>query len=396
MSWQDDLRQLDQALAMGQIAADDYRKRRDQLLAAAAGSATSPAAPEQPSAPQQPAPPQPVAPPPPPVQQQPSPSQGPDSGPFAPPFRWEPSSDSTQVVAGDNPDRTQVVPPVHGGGQDADRTQVFQPLGGQQPPRSAAQPPWGQQQPGRPDGAPPPWGDDQYGAPVSGLNPTWLTQGPEVFESGGEKKSGTFLKIAIALVVVIGIGVGAFFIFRGQGEEQPQGGGTTSQQQPPTSTKRPKDDLEIATLPGQAAEKAEIKEFSDVEATDVLKDEEKAAYKNAGAGKARLVTSNLPRSIGALVMTVEVSSAETAKSGATQLAQLQKSFTMKDYTGTVPAGVTAQQFAKSESLPAVIRGHYRHKNTIVRVQVAGDDMAQIAKVFDEILAAQLAELPADA
>jgi hypothetical protein len=69
---------------------------------------------------------------------------------------------------------------------------------------------------------------------------------------------------------------------------------------------------------------------------------------------------------------------------------------MKDYTGTVPAGVLAQQFAKSESLPAVIRGHYHHKNTIVRVQVAGDDMAQIAKVFDEILAAQLAELPADA
>lgn len=392
MSWQDDLRQLDQALAMGQIAADDYRKRRDQLLAAAAGSAASPAAPaaEQPSAPQQPAPQQPTPPPPP--AQQPGPSQGPDSGPFAPPFRWEPSSDATQVVPGDSPDRTQVVGPVHS--QDADRTQVFQPLGQQ---RSTAQPPWGQQQPGRPEGAPPPWGDDQYGQPVSGLNPTWLTQGPEVFESSGEKKSGTFLKIAIALVVVIGIGVGAFFIIRGQGDDnQPQGGGTTTQSQPPTSTSRPKDDLEIATLPGQAAEKADVKEFSDVEATDVLKDEEKTAYKNAGADKARLVTSNLPRSIGALVMTVEVTSAETAKSGTTQLAQLQKSFTMKDYTGTVPAGVLAQQFAKSESLPAVIRGHYRHKNTIVRVQVAGDDMAQISKVFDEILAAQLAELPADA
>ena len=35
-----------------------------------------------------------------------------------------------------------------------------------------------------------------------------------------------------------------------------------------------------------------------------------------------------------------------------------------------------------------------HQKTVVRVHVDGPDMATVSKVFDEILAKQLAELPA--
>src|SRR3954454_6801121 len=38
MAWQDDLRELDEALSAGRIKADEYRKRRDDLLAAASSN----------------------------------------------------------------------------------------------------------------------------------------------------------------------------------------------------------------------------------------------------------------------------------------------------------------------------------------------------------------------
>jgi hypothetical protein len=395
MSWQDDLRQLDQALAQGQVSADEYRKRRDQLLATAAGTAAappaeqpaaSPAAPQPPSQPQQP-----------PSQPQAQAGQPAAPGPFAPPFRWESNPESTQVVQGNADatqvvqsrgiDSTQVVQPVHS--SDSDRTQAFRPVGQGQGP--VAQAPWHSQPPESS-----PWGDANLDAPISAPNPTWL-QGPEVFETDKGGSGGKIAKIVIAVVVVIGIGVGAFFFIRSQGEnnQAQDPSATTSTSQPPTPTTRPKDDLEIAKLPGQSAERAEVTQIDDVAPLDVLKPEELAAYKKSDATKARLVISNMPRSVGALVLTVDTGSAANSKTAVTDLVQLQRDFTMKDYAGTCPAGVTCQQFAKSESFPAVIRSHYAHKGTVVRVQAAGDDMAQIAKVFDEVLAAQLAELPAD-
>src|SRR3954468_24584265 len=38
VSWQDELRKLDEELAAGQISADDYRVRRDQVLSSAVAS----------------------------------------------------------------------------------------------------------------------------------------------------------------------------------------------------------------------------------------------------------------------------------------------------------------------------------------------------------------------
>ena len=103
MTWQDDLRQLDEELSSGQLSAEDYRRRRDELLARQAPEGAEGAVP---------------------------------ATPFPPPFRWEIAvPDDTQVVQpirDDAPpsDATQV---VSGTGElDSDRTQVVS--GGPAPP----------------------------------------------------------------------------------------------------------------------------------------------------------------------------------------------------------------------------------------------------------------------
>src|SRR5262245_27964003 len=104
MSWQDELAQLDSALASGQISADEYRTRRDRVIAQASGQS----APEQPQHPQQQAGAEPTH-------------------VFRPvnPAQAQGYEDRTQIVPGgqqgNGGDRTQV---VGRGGGDADSTQI--------------------------------------------------------------------------------------------------------------------------------------------------------------------------------------------------------------------------------------------------------------------------------
>ncbi|MFJ6670426.1 hypothetical protein ACIQMJ_04880 [Actinosynnema sp. NPDC091369] len=224
MSWQDDLRQLDTALAEGRISADDYRRRRDELLASATQSA------------------------------QPQPQQ---PGPFGQPFRWEaqqpgggPPPDATQVV-GTGPaapaDATQVVAPQQNPQQnkDAERTQYVRPV---TPPQGMDQPQMGwqanhpQQMPG--PAATPPWGggNDMY-SPID--QPSWMVQGPEVFDDSSSSSKGKKVALIVGLVVLLLAGVGAGFYFL-TGDDQPGGGGDTTTAAATTTTKpKPTDPNEI-------------------------------------------------------------------------------------------------------------------------------------------------------
>lgn len=127
MTWQDELRRLDEELAAGRLSADDYRQRRDQLLAAANSNPSTGGQPvvqapqqapwqqgPQQQAPQQQAPPQ-QAPqqqtpqqqgPPQQPQQWPAPSSAQPGNPFPPPFRWETTAPA--------PEATRFVQPVTG------------------------------------------------------------------------------------------------------------------------------------------------------------------------------------------------------------------------------------------------------------------------------------------
>ena len=409
MSWQDDLRQLDQALAEGRVPADEYRKRRDQLLAAAAGGA--PAAPEQPAPapqqapqPQQPGPPQqpPQAAPGQPGQpgQQPGPT-GPGSGPFAAPFRWEPASEATQVVSGredDNPDKTQVVSPQHN--QDVARTQTFQPL---QPHQQQPYPQQPQQHPGFQQTPPwqaaqhdaaPPGGQDNDG-PLAAPNPTWFAQGREVFEPSGRGGGGKVVKILVAALVVVAVGVGVFFFVRSQGDDPGQADPGTSQTQAPapSSTKppQPKDDPTVADLPGTRDEYPDVKVFDDAAKIGFLTTEEARVYTTGGAGRVRLTTSKLPDDLHARIFTAELGSATNAANAVTALGTQQVQYGMKAREDA-PKDVAVHQIEKTDANVSLVRAHYVHKNTVVRIEVYGPDQAKVQTAFEQILTDQVEAL----
>ncbi|WP_433267022.1 hypothetical protein ACQPZF_00340 [Actinosynnema sp. CS-041913] len=377
MAWQEDLAELDRTLAEGRISADEYRRRRDELLASASGAG--------------------------PQQQQPA---QPGNGPFGAPFRWEasqPNPDATQVVntgqppAHPNPDATQVVT-----GQrpaDADRTQYVRPVApppNQLPPQQ--QPP---QQGGWGGGAPvntPPWGNDQGFGVVGEQTPSWIAQGPEVFDEGGGGGGKKWLAIVGIVVVLALIGGGIwFFASRPGGETAQTGGPTTESTAPTTTTTKPKDGLEVAELPGVAQDQSGVRNFADVVSGKLLTEEENQAYLAAGGGRCRLAGSVV--SGGTLytqILTVRTNGAAEAKTARDALGVLQAKYAMQPYTGTLPTGVTAFQVAPAGESLGAVRAHYVAKDVVVRVQVAGKDMAEVSKNFDEIILAQLEQLPADA
>ncbi|MFI9810807.1 hypothetical protein [Saccharothrix variisporea] len=217
MSWQDDLRQLDTALAEGRISPDDYRRRRDELLAGA-----SSAPPAQPGAPA-------------------------PASPFGQPFRWEAqppaatNPDATQVVGNPagpaNPDATRVVSDPN---KDSERTQYVRPV---TPPQGqpVGQPAGGWPPSGPPQPAATPWGGNDMYTPVD-QPPGWIAQGPEVFDDSPSSGKGKRIGIIVGVVVLLAaIGTGVY-LFTGNGGSggggNNQGGGDTSAA--PTSTTKPK------------------------------------------------------------------------------------------------------------------------------------------------------------
>jgi len=199
---QDDLRQLDEELSSGRLSAEDYRRRRDELLA----------------------------------QQAPGGAEGGvPATPFPPPFRWETAvPDDTQVmqpIGDDAPssDATQVVPGT--GEPDSDRTQVV--AGGPAPPAELRDPQVsrpqgpGQREPSwdfSGDASAPPWAGSDL-PPIPDQQSTWMRQGPEVFEaeggdSGRGKRVAGIIVLATLLVGLLVAGV----LYAVSGGSAPQAG----------------------------------------------------------------------------------------------------------------------------------------------------------------------------
>jgi hypothetical protein len=218
MSWQDELAQLDSALASGQISADEYRTRRDRVIAQASGQS----APEQPQQPQQGGA-EPTQ-----VFRPINPAQQPPQQGF---------SDRTQIVTGQGPvgDRTQVV----GQGQgDADSTQIVPNMPPPHFPPPQAPPPWETHQPQQPNMAPPPWANEEL--PPEFGQQSWPRQGPEVFEEKSGGGGGKTVGIIVAVVLVLALAGGAvwFFGFKDSGgdDNQANNGGNTNQTEQQTTT----------------------------------------------------------------------------------------------------------------------------------------------------------------
>jgi len=283
VSWQEELRNLDEELASGRLSADDYRLRRDQVLSSAVayGDPAQLQVQQPGQQPQQP------------FQQQP-PAQ-----PQAPQQTGQPNSaDSTQIIAPVNQppqnngesERTQVVPNWQQQQADPNRTQVVPPMasppggfpqqgqaspaggfpqqgqaspaGGfpQQQPQQGYQQQQPQQQGWTDTDASPPWGGSDF-PPISPVGSTeWVKQGPELFEDKPKGKGGKIAIIAIVAVLVLaGLGVGGYFAFSGGGDTPADPTAAPQSNQPPappTSSAKPKtpEELLFEKIPEQSGE----------------------------------------------------------------------------------------------------------------------------------------------
>ncbi|HKN98889.1 MAG TPA: hypothetical protein VJX10_17350 [Pseudonocardiaceae bacterium] len=420
MSWQDELHQLDTALAAGRISADEYRQKRDQLLALAAGEqaggAPAPDAGQQgaPGAtPPGPQPSQQVQPAP---QAQPSqhaqpPAQGgpqeQQRTPFPEAFRWTPTgtpsrgTDMTQAMrpvsgpqqntGGD--DRTQVVP-----GRDVDRTQVVQrpgqPAGGWPPAPGQpwrVVPPQGQQD----EGYSPPWGVDP--SQELGGVPSWIRQGPEVFAEN--KGRGRKIAIIIAVVVVLlGGGVTAFLVASNSGRHAQAGGAqitttTSTKPKPPPGPKLPPGPF----IPLQGKQLVNMTwSINDAVAAKVPTQQEAALLQQNGIDTvSALITDNDGVHDGIWAFTPA-----NGDDGSGALTAMDNYYTHAGYRPIpgAPPGVEALSLAGTSTVSATYRAHYLTRDGVfVRIEVYGRtpdvDQTLLEQQFNDLMSQEVAKYP---
>jgi hypothetical protein len=401
MSWQEELQQLDSELAQGRVTPEDYRLRRDQLLGVAQGQQ-----PQTPPGGQQ---------------QQPPAEQQQPASPFGAPFRWQPpasqqspsqpppaetASESTQVLrpitdvpAGDNAERTQVV--RNTGGDSAERTQVVPNTGGFAPapqnlgPQTPA--PW-QPMPQQPGIGQQP---QEYGAaPWSNELPpdfgkaSWPLQGPEVFDSGKRgNKTGKIIAISVAVVLVLGLAAGIYFFTAGSGKENNATTTTTnssssSSKAAPTTTTPPLPPLPagpFVQVPGKQIYNINYP-VADAVTNHAPTDQEALLLKNNGVTQIAAVVTELPNmheGIWAFKVGGDPKAAFTA------IDKLYAEANYQQLTTNIPAGVTARSLSASgPDGQTAFRAHYISGGYVIRVEAYSPDSAAAEKAFRDLLKAE--------
>lgn len=374
MSWQDELRNLDEELAAGRLSAEDYRRRSDELIAQDQSG-------------------------------QPGSMDADQSTPFPPAFRWEtaPPSETTQVVqpvGDDEPERTQVVhdappptqaPPVQSA-DDFDRTQVVS--AGQRPPqhrldrgafstRSLFEPRNAQ------DSAPP-WVSSDL-PPIQEPDSGWMMQGPEAFEPKREPGTWRIVGAVIAVVLLLGLAIGSYALWGRDDAPAAQPGQPAAEQQEPAED-APPDPLMPADLGGDEESK-DVENFADLDAVGFLTQSELGVLENAAAGEARLLITNFDEGKATMLVT-RVGSPEQAVVARDELTSLQLSFGFEPRSA--PPGVNAFELPDSTEAMPKIRAVYLSGDILVRLELVGQDRVDVTAKFDEVLSQQLEALRADA
>lgn len=370
MSWQDELQQLDSALAAGQISADEYRTRRDRVIAQASGQGSA-------------------EPPPQPPQQGAEPTAV--FRPVQPPQQGAEGGDRTQIVSGD---RTQVVPnhQQQNQAQDADSTQVVPGLQAQQQqqphfPPPQPPPPWETQHPQAPNMTPPPWANEDL--PPEFGQQSWPRQGPEVFEEKSGGGAGKIVAIIVAVVLVLG-GAGAAIWFFALKDNGGGGDNPTTQAQPTkekTSKKPPPPDIPkgpFIELPG------------DIKLNRTVPIQQALTEKRPTEKEAQLLQTVGVAEVGALVTDEDELRrgiwAFKVGEGGDPLAVLQamdQFYKAANYEllSDDDNVLVRKLAAPTPDKPTVYRAHYATEDGyMVRVEVYGLDSANVEAVFNELIA----------
>lgn len=386
MSWQEELRRLDEELASGQLSADEYRTRRDQVLSSAVGQLPQPQQAQQPVAGSNADETQVIAPvsrPPGAPQQQPADNSA---------ERTQVVSWQTQQSAAD-PSRTEFVQPPP-------QAQQYSPPGGmpQQGPASPAggfpqhQPAWNLAAADQS----PPWGGPDLPPLSPGGDPDWIRQGPEFFSDKPRRSKGTKIGAIVAAVVVLGgIAFGAYFLWGPDSGSTPANQTTAQQPSTQASTPKPPDPMAVASLPGQLETHDDVKSFDQVQGLNYLNPKEMSAYQAAQPDTVKFVVYHLANGNNIALLLVKTASPAAAQKAAEKLLSVQVENGAKRLTNA-PDGVFASAIDKKDGQVAQVRGHYVHGNVVVRIDVSSQTSLQAAESdFTSAANQQLQALSAD-
>ncbi len=423
MTWQEELSQLDGALASGQISADDYRRERERILAVATGGGG------------QPNPPTPAGGAPVPAAGGPPPGGPPNRGSdaFPPPFKWtterpgqnppppqqQAGEDRTQAVTNSakapnasNAEKTQIV------SNESDNTQIVDmndtarkgpgPSFGDQTqfvPKVPASPPHGMpqqqwpQQPGPPPQQQGGWGPQQSGPPWEGqeeLVPPWAgyqAQGSELFENdkpSGRGKVWAIVGVVVLLLIVAG-GVLYLTVLKkddgtaqgGQQQEQ------TSKKPPPTSEKP--EPFGPLYVPEGTTSGGKTYTAVDLEKSKALPTPDLVLLKQAGLKEARsVVVVN-----ESTVLSMWSFGTNDPPALAKDITTDQGRFGFKKVPAQAQQGVdvyTSTQKSASRTV-FVYRAHYTNGDNVIRVEAFDPDKAKARSQFEAALEAQLELTP---
>ncbi|MET9627491.1 SHOCT domain-containing protein [Lentzea sp. NPDC006480] len=371
MTWQEELSRLDAVLASGKISADEYRRRRDEILAGSAGGAAAA-----------------------PAQQAPAPNS------FPPPFRWDQgqddSSNRTQVVSNvpgktpqpENADRTQV---VSAGDASAERTQFVRPA---QPPHGG----WQATPPQNPYSAssaqPPPWttGDHDLMAPQWGGG-GFQAHGPEVFDDKPSGKGKVFAIFGVVLVLVAGA-VLWFTVFKGTGSNNADPSPTNPAPTSQSPTKKKPTPFGNLTIPEGAKNGPNTYTPQQLEAAKPLPEPDLLMLKRFDVTETRSVvvldTKGNSDSMWAFKCADPAALRDAMENDQLRFAFAESPTESKPGVKVFGAEV---KDAAGKTLQ-VRRGSYVSGGELLRVEVLGANEADVVAAFKQVLADQLEHTPA--
>lgn len=372
MSWQDELHQLDTALASGQLSADDYRVRRDALLSKASGQGGQPA---------------------------PSPTPENERTQFVTPITLppqngprQPEAERTQAVRpGQHTDHTQVV-----GGHDssADNTQIVPNSG--LPPRPAypVVPPWETVHPHSAPQASTPWGGDEL--PPGFGQASWPRQGPEIFAEPEKGKGGKIALIGLAVVLVLGlVGAGVWFFGFTDNDNpaQPATPTTTSTKQEPVLPPPNVPDGPFIEIAGREALNRTMTIEQALQRKLPTERESKLMEANGIVEIGGLVTeeNGLRRGIWAF----KVADGGDPSAALVAMDALYEQAKYVKVSSPEHPDVTIRKLASSGAdAPTVFRAHYvTDGGYMVRVEAFGPDAAKVETAFFDLLAEETGKFP---
>lgn len=371
MTWQEELRQLDSALAGGELSANEYRKRRDEILAAASSAQT----------------PSPIIGPP----TGPNPVVAAPAAPAASPAPAAPldAAEVTQVVnvqTGEaEADVTQIITdPAKTNG--AEHTQIVAPITDDRTSPAMPQPQWASL---------PPTGNASTGIatfpPVAGGPAPTPLDAQDLFTSNKPAQNGPKpWVIAVAVIVVLAIAGGAvwFFGFRDTGSST--AGETPSQTSEPRQSAPEPEPVDITKieLPGEAAENSGEMDITRASELAVIAPAEATLLADAGASQVTY-SGFSDGNYRFLLYSYKSADAAAAAELTDKILNVQKQLGFTDTTVEgVPSGVTLTTVSNKEA--AALRGVYTYGDQTIQLsvlQIPVGDIAQLHTQFQQAMAA---------